>query len=624
MRNAGRMLMVVVAGVAAAHAATINRRSVEILIDHGEIHVEERLEIQIETAADVEEWNAYGIPLNENQKLVSCSARYVNAKGRTVGTVRRSKNRRRQSVGSDLYSSRWVSVIPLPDLEMGQTLEISYTVVEEPYYETAHVLLGLETPQKELVVRVTTPLENLRWRVEGDATRFEVARQRNGLSIHSGDIPGYTVPEQGPSYVAMAPGVRLSWSKAATWRDVGLWYETLVTDLPAEDEVLANQARSLLAADSSPPDSIEALARYVREKVRYEAVEIGIGGFRPSPGQDVVHRGWGDCKDKAHLLSKMLGSIGIPSHMVLISSGTGERVDPEFPDPFQFNHAILAVPERFAGPSHTDAVVDGFLLIDPTWERGTNEWLPPSDRGRSALLIDGRRSRLIDVPELATTETAAVELHGEVAPSGDIHGTLSLRFTGEAAVSWQSLIGTVARSKVEQIISRQAESVLPGTRLSRIVWENLAAGIPGIEIRGEVEVPRFITGRDGRRHVRSPHLTSFPSPRLLDDRTVPVVLAAGRHSLGIDLDLPENWCPVEPRHEQISNALGIHSIEVSPDDGGGLHMRRESTIWRSWVAPADFDDLRALAQASLDADRRPQRLRCNEPGNETASGNPSD
>ena len=51
---------------------------------------------------------------------------------------------------------------------------------------------------------------------------------------------------------------------------------------------------------------MKALAQFVQHDVRYVAIELGIGGWQPHSASDIFAHRYGDCKDKATLLSSML------------------------------------------------------------------------------------------------------------------------------------------------------------------------------------------------------------------------------------------------------------------------------------------------------------------------------
>ena len=73
----------------------------------------------------------------------------------------------------------------------------------------------------------------------------------------------------------------------------------------------------------------------------------------PIPPPEVFTHRYGDCKDKATLLSSMLSQIGVESFYVVINSERGS-VTPEIPaNVGGFNHAILAIklPAELSDPS---------------------------------------------------------------------------------------------------------------------------------------------------------------------------------------------------------------------------------------------------------------------------------
>lgn len=71
------------------------------------------------------------------------------------------------------------------------------------------------------------------------------------------------------------------------------------------------------------------------------AIEIGVGGYQPHSASDVFCYHYGDCKDKATLLSTMLKVAGINLDYILIDTARG-FVNPSLPSAW-FNHAILAI-----------------------------------------------------------------------------------------------------------------------------------------------------------------------------------------------------------------------------------------------------------------------------------------
>src|SRR5262249_7758027 len=81
----------------------------------------------------------------------------------------------------------------------------------------------------------------------------------------------------------------------------------------------------------------QVLASFVQKDVRYVAIEIGIGGYQAHLAGDIFRALYGDCKDKATLLSRMLQEVGLRSDFVLIPTERGTvHADPTSSQLIQF------------------------------------------------------------------------------------------------------------------------------------------------------------------------------------------------------------------------------------------------------------------------------------------------
>jgi hypothetical protein len=159
----------------------------------------------------------------------------------------------------------------------------------------------------------------------------------------------------------------------SNWQQMGTWYTNLTNGRRDASPEIKQTVTALTASAKTPLDKMRALALFVQSDIRYVAIELGIGGWQPHPASEVfVHR-YGDCKDKATLMSSMLHEIGIDSFYVVINVERG-AVTSETPAHLGFNHAILAIklPDGVSGPSLIATVQDPklgrLLFFDPTNE----------------------------------------------------------------------------------------------------------------------------------------------------------------------------------------------------------------------------------------------------------------
>ena len=124
----------------------------------------------------------------------------------------------------------------------------------------------------------------------------------------------------GQMIVSFFPRGGASASGFTSWQEMGNWYRNLTTGRRDASPEITQQVATITASSHTPLEKMKGLAQFVQHDIRYVAIELGIGGWQPHSASDVfVHR-YGDCKDKATLLSSMLSRIGIDSFYVVINS----------------------------------------------------------------------------------------------------------------------------------------------------------------------------------------------------------------------------------------------------------------------------------------------------------------
>lgn len=84
---------------------------------------------------------------------------------------------------------------------------------------------------------------------------------------------------------------------------------------------------------------MKALYDFVNKKIKYFSLAfVGLSDYDPHTPEDVLQRGFGDCKDKDTLLRAMLEAEGMKASSVLVNPL--RQLDPEMPSPWPFTHVI--------------------------------------------------------------------------------------------------------------------------------------------------------------------------------------------------------------------------------------------------------------------------------------------
>ena len=191
----------------------------------------------------------------------------------------------------------------------------------------------------------------------------------------------------------------------------------------------SEKVTELTSGVSDPVQKMRALTEYVQRNIRYFAIEIGIGGWQPHPAADVFAHQFGDCKDKATLLSTMLHEIGIESYYMAVDDRRGV-IHPDYPS-IHMDHMILAIRLPDAVPDAglyavvNDPKLGRLLIFDPTNEHVPLGYLPWYLQFSYGLLMAPDGGHLIALPLLPpATNRLLRTAKFDLSPDGDLSGEI--------------------------------------------------------------------------------------------------------------------------------------------------------------------------------------------------------
>ena len=259
-----------------------------------------------------------------------------------------------------------------------------------------------------------------------DNMTFETTTGKKGekiYSVRSTARPAYTTEEYAPSASVDAPQliVRGYFNDA---QDLYRYFRSYLTD-DDNSEKLDALAADITRQCSTDLEKIDSVAAWVRENIRYVAVEHGDYGIRPAAAADVLARRYGDCKGSAALIKALLKRSGIDARLVWI--GTSDNINTRWSD----------LPSLMSGNHQIAAAMcgDSIIFIDGTVARAPAGYIPFTIRGQQAMIENGESCLLVDVPTASRTpDTEKLCGHFKI-DAGDLHGSLSRTFTGTNRVA---------------------------------------------------------------------------------------------------------------------------------------------------------------------------------------------
>lgn len=263
-----------------------------------------------------------------------------------------------------------------------------------------------------------------------------------------------------------------------SWADLAAWNARLIAGSFTASSAMQQKVQELAPASLPLLDRIKALASFAQRDIRYAAIEVGIGGFRPHSASEIFAHGYGDCKDKATLLSTMLAQIGVKSFYMLIHDERGIYTAATPPN-LGFDHAILAIqlPEgSFKSPLpalYEHPKLGHLLIFDPTNDLVPFGHIPYYEQDSFALLVTGDGGELIHLP---VTPPAMNEVRRTakftLLPDGTLQGDVEESRSGYLAMLTRSYLRDESHSDRRKMIEHLLGSDLADFQVDSFAVEN--------------------------------------------------------------------------------------------------------------------------------------------------------
>jgi hypothetical protein len=372
-----------------------------------------------EYAVKDNEMSEYGYP-GQGNFFIDLKVRAVNAPGRDPGGVVAYEYEQRSH--PYLTEKTWFFQSELPHLNQSFTLELPPGFTHGTVWAHSKEISAID-------------LEHQRWRWEMKDTPpidlDHVMLRPDAFSLEG----RMTVHYAGPSILAPTEG---------SWKSIGEWYQTISKDRLVATPEIAAKAKELVGDKTDFYDKTEAIAEFVQKQVRYFVIEMGIGGYQPHYAGDIFHNRYGDCKDKATLLTAMLSTVGIHGALVLVDDRRGV-IDPDAPS-IVGDHMIAAIeiPKGYNSPKLRSVVISKagrqYLIFDPTWDKTAFGQLEHNLQGGYGVLVEGPDSQIIQFPVLSPDlNTIRRNATFQLQTDGSLKGTVTEKRFGDLSEDRRSL-----------------------------------------------------------------------------------------------------------------------------------------------------------------------------------------
>lgn len=237
----------------------------------------------------------------------------------------------------------------------------------------------------------------------------------------------------------------------SSWPDASRWCNEFFIDVIQVNDEIETLNNQITAGCKTSQDKLVAIAEFVQDKIRYVAIEIGKNKWIPREASVTCNNRYGDCKDKTALMMALLSASGISSYPVLV--GSDKPIFKSVTSPYQFNHAIIAIPvNQFSSiDNFQNAIFNECILFDPTNQQIKLGEIPPEICYSGVLIATAEGSDLIYLDNIDLKNFKQdFQAYGEIDSSGNLHCDLKLKYFNATASMISSTLDN--SSNEEQIV----------------------------------------------------------------------------------------------------------------------------------------------------------------------------
>lgn len=491
----------------------------------------------------------------------------------------------------NLYGGNLKALIELEGVEAGDVVEYAFSVQgDNPIFEGKFgefIFTSSPVPLSQLRIRVLCPPDRP-FAFQENFPRLSGPTEQTtdglrDLRWQADHIPALRADTGTPSWDS--PYAWLQISEYGSWREVADWAvkQFVFPDtLPARLDPVMQKIR----AQPTDQAQIQAALEYVQDDIRYLSLSEGIHSHRPYPVEEVVRRGFGDCKDKVQLLCSMLRNLGFKAEPAMVETKYRRTIEKWLPTPLAFDHVVVRA-ERPNGQVY---------WLDPTMnhQRGALDDRFFPDYGK-ALLVRENSGEFVDVTPSGFQESRSdfAERYVIRSYAEDVDLNTTSTYRGGMADYIRSYLSTESRENFKKNLLNYYARLYPG------VYSVAEPKIEDDETHNVVTVEEKYRIKDfWRPHPQKSELfyAEFYASALAGDFDAPT---APRRTGNLRLSHPHNTrqtlsfqfpddSKFRPRSETISDPAFVYDYRVS-QSGRTLTISHDYHSARDTVSPPQLE-----------------------------------
>lgn len=562
------------------------------------------------TQDGIKDYGEVQVPYDtESEELTLDYARTITPDGREVipGESAINEVTPPSLQNAPMYSSIKLYTISMPALEEGAIIDWQVTIHEKGSSEASespwfagiwYFAREIPVQKSQSVVRLPRDVP-LHWQVKGLDLKPIVQTESDTAqyTFSKEDIPAIGYEPYMPDINALSPlAVMTTYD---TWDQVAAWYNGLWTDRTKADSNILAKVQELTDGVQTPSEKISAIYDFVAGKVRYVALEFGIGGYQPHAAAETFANRYGDCKDQTTLLISMLRAVGLEAYPVLINVGDGTDVDFSLlPTVDAFNHVITAVRQG-----------NDWLFLDPTCDICTASYLPQQDQARHGLLILGKEDQpgaIVTTDPFVPEKTyVRSETQATISEDGDLTATAKISTGGDDDLWYRNVLRSYRPDEREGLFGQILSAIIPRAQITALSYSDLDDPHTPVTVNEEFKKTGFAQKTGGMLLFPAPYPAQLPFPQYYSDevgqatRKYPLMTVPERVETRTWISIPPGMSVQLPDDADVSNEVASFHAHYEVNEGKIL-AERIFQVNTSEIQPDEYPFYKEAVDAMLE------------------------
>ena len=415
---------------------------------------------------------------------------------------------------------------------------------------------------------------------------LNLSYDENGIVLYiwrNGEVPALKIEERMPHINDVT--MRLRYSTIESWQDVYRWYKDLAKGRYVPDKNIQDAVEKLIENQKTENEIIRAIYHFVAKQIRYVGIEFGQSAYQPSPATEVLHKQYGDCKDKTTLLISMLDLIGIRAYPVMVNTTPYEKVDTTLPSLSQFNHMIAAIPID----------KDNYIWMDATSDTCSYGDLPYRNQGRIGFLIGDADGTFVDIPIFLPKSNKLVSktelwLNTDGSTRGEIH----IHLTGQYNLSSRWSYKQIPPSELKNTLAAELNPLFPNIVIDDATISDLYDSDSPLQLTIGFHIDKYIINLNDQTLIQMPidEFNEYAEIFAATERIYPIDLNYPMQiEKTIQIHLQDGWSAVLPDDINLVRSYAALERKYRQHENV-INYRLDFTLKRQVIPVAQYADAR--------------------------------